>query len=107
MLDNSPVWDLSDLYTDIDDKRIGSDISSCRKDSVLLQKQWEGKLDKATGAELAEVISRYEMIIERLGRVQSHAQLLFAANTADANIAKHHQSMREAGAEIGAQLLFV
>ena len=107
MLDNSPVWDLSDLYTDIDDNRIAADIKSCRKDSAALQTSWQGKLDKANGSELAEVITIYEMIIERLGRVQCHAQLLFAANTADASIAKHHQSMREAGAEIGAQLLFV
>ena len=46
-------------------------------------------------------------ILERLGKVQSHAQLLFAANTNDAAIAKHHQSVREVGAEIGAALLFV
>ncbi len=42
-----------------------------------------------------------------LGKVQSHAQLLFAANTNDPAIAKHHQSIREVGAEIGASLLFV
>ena len=50
------------------------------------------------------MINSYEMILERLGKVQSHAQLLFAANTNDPTIAKHHQSVREVGAEIGAAL---
>ena len=45
--------------------------------------------------------------MERLGKVQSHAQLLFAANTNDPEIAKHHQSIREVSAEVDACLLFV
>ena len=42
-----------------------------------------------------------------LGKAQSHAQLLFAASTTDSQITRHHQSIREASADIGARLLFI
>ena len=107
MPDSSPIWDLRDLYAGMDDSALAADLSSARKDAATLAVGWQGKLAKASGAELAIVIAEYERIFELLGKVQSHAQLLFAANTIDAAIAKHHQSVREAGAEINATLLFV
>ena len=107
MPDSSPIWDLRDLYAGMDDSALAADLASARKDSATLAVDWQGKLATASGAELAIVIAEYERIFELLGKVQSHAQLLFAANTIDAAIAKHHQSVREAGAEINATLLFV
>ena len=107
MPDGSPIWDLKDLYAGMDDPALATDLASARKDAVALAVRWQGKLAKASGAELAMVIAEYERIFEIVGKVQSHAQLLFAANTIDAAIAKHHQSVREAGAEINATLLFV
>ena len=107
MPDSSPIWDLRDLYAGMDDSALAADLASARKDAATLAVGWQGKLATASGAELAMVIAEYERIFESLGKVQSHAQLLFAANTIDAAIAKHHQSVREAGAEINATLLFV
>ena len=66
-----------------------------------------GKLSGADGPQLAALIADYERVLEMLGKAASHAQLEFAANTADADVARHHQSIREAGAEIGAELLFI
>jgi len=107
MPDSCPIWDLSDLYSGINDVKLASDIAACRKSAAALNKAWQGRLASASADDLADVISTYEAMLERLGRVQSHAQLLFAANTADLAIAKHHQSMREVAAEIHAQILFV
>ena len=107
MPDSSPIWDLKDLYAGMDDPALAADLASARKDAAALAVGWQGKLATASGAELAMVIAEYERIFESLGKVQSHAQLLFAANTIDVAIAKHHQSVREAGAEINATLLFV
>jgi oligoendopeptidase F len=107
MPDSSPIWDLKDLFAGIDDSALAADLAAARKDAAALAVGWQGKLATASGSELAMVIAEYERIFESLGKVQSHAQLLFAANTIDAAIAKHHQSVREAGAEINATLLFV
>ncbi len=107
MPDSCPTWDLTDLYADIGDATIKADIESCRAAAVALAESWQGKLDTADGAALAAVIAEYERISEILGKAASHAQLEFAANTTDPDIARHHQSIREAGAEIGAMLLFI
>ena len=107
MPDSCPIWDLNDLYSGITDVKLASDVVSCRKAAAALQDRWQGKLAKASADELVVIIGDYEHLLEQFGRVQSHAQLLFAANTAEPEIAKHHQSMRETGAEIHAKILFV
>ena len=107
MPDSCPSWDLTDLYNDIGDAAITSDIEGSRAAASALAAAWQGKLDGADATELATVIAEYERIIEVLGKAASHAQLQFAANTTDAAITRHHQSIRETGAEISSLLLFV
>ena len=107
MPDSCPTWDLTDLYADIGDASIKADIEACRSSANGLAADWQGKRETAEGAELAAVITEYQRITEILGKAASHAQLEFAANTTAPDIARHHQSIREAGAEIGAALLFI
>ena len=72
-----------------------------------MESAWQGKIGNVRPQVLATLIADYEQVLEALGKSQSHAQLLFAASTTDAQIARHHQSIREASADIGARLLFV
>ena len=107
MPDICPTWDLTDLYDGIADGAIAADIAACRQEAEQLEAAWQGRLADADGAALAGLIADYERILEMLGKAQSHAQLLFAASTTDSQIARHHQSIREASADIGARLLFI
>ena len=107
MPDSCPTWDLTDLYDGIADGAIAADIAACRQEAEQLEAAWQGRLADADGAALAGLIGDYERILEMLGKAQSHAQLLFAASTTDSQIARHHQSIREASADIGARLLFI
>ena len=107
MPDSCPTWDLTDLYDGIADGAIAADIAACRQEAEQLEAAWQGRLANADGAALAGLIADYEHILEMLGKAQSHAQLLFAASTTDSQIARHHQSIREASADIGARLLFI
>ena len=107
MPDSYPTWDLTDLYDGIADGAIAADIAACRQEAEQLEAAWQGRLADADGAALAGLIADYERILEMLGKAQSHAQLLFAASTTDSQIARHHQSIREASADIGARLLFM
>ena len=107
MPDSCPTWDLTDLYDGIADGAIAADIAACRQEAEQLEAAWQGRLADADGAALAGLIADYERILEMLGKAQSHAQLLFAASTTDSHIARHHQSIREASADIGARLLFI
>ena len=107
MPDSCPTWDLTDLYDGIADGAILVDIAACGQEAEQLEAAWQGRLADADGAALAGLIADYERILEMLGKAQSHAQLLFAASTTDSQIARHHQSIREASADIGARLLFI
>ena len=107
MPDSCPVWSLDDLYAGVNSPALKTDMAECHRAAKQLKAEWRGRLGELTANQLIGVIKSYETILERLGKVQSHAQLLFAADTNDAAIAKHHQSVREVGAEIGAALLFV
>ena len=89
MPDSCPTWDLTDLYADIGDASIKADIEACRSSANGLAANWQGKLETAGGAELAAVITEYQRITEILGKAASHAQLEFAANTTDPDIARH------------------
>ena len=107
MPDSCPTWDLTDLYEGIGDDAIAADLARCRREAERMESAWQGKIGNATPQDLATLIADYEQVLEALGKAQSHAQLLFAASTTDAQIARHHQSIREASADIGARLLFV
>ena len=107
MPDSCPTWDLTDLYEGIGDDAIAADLAHCRREAERLEGAWQGKIADATPQDLATLIADYEQVLEALGKAQSHAQLLFAASTTDSQIARHHQSIREASADIGARLLFV
>ena len=107
MPDSCPIWSLGDLYDGIESSALKTDIKECRKAAKQLEIKWQGKIATISSNLLAKIVVEYESILERLGKVSSHAQLLFAANTTDPAIAKHHQSVREIGAEVVAALLFV
>jgi oligoendopeptidase F len=107
MPDSCPTWDLTDLYEGIGDDAIAADLARCRREAERMERGLQGKIGDATPQDLATLIADYEQVLEALGKAQSHAQLLFAASTTDAQIARHHQSIREASADIGARLLFV
>ena len=107
MPDSCPTWDLTDLYEGIGDDAIAADLAQCRREAERMESAWQGKIGNARPQDLATLIADYEQVLEALGKAQSHAQLLFAASTTDAQIARHHQSIREASADIGARLLFV
>ena len=107
MPDSCPTWDLTDLYEGIEDDAIAADLARCRREAERMESAWQDKIDNATPQDLATLIADYEKVLEALGKAQSHAQLLFAASTTDPQIARHHQSIREASADIGARLLFV
>ena len=102
-----PVWDLSDLYRGRDDARITADLAAVESEAASLAADYRGRLAELAGDELADMIDRYEAIEDQLGRVQSYAQLLFAAHRDDAEIGKFFQGIQERSTSIGTQLLFV
>jgi oligoendopeptidase F len=105
-VDVIPKWNLDDLYTGFDDAKILKDLNQSALGSKEFAAQYHGKLDKIDGAGLGNAIKEYEELSETLSRVLSYAQLLFAADAENSEIAAFHQNMNERVTEISTDTLF-
>ncbi|MHC0615060.1 M3 family oligoendopeptidase [Komagataeibacter oboediens] len=101
-----PRWDLSDLYDGPDSVRLATDLDQADEDAQAFSRIWQGRLAAVPGGELAQAIAEYQRIDEVLGRAGSYAQLLFAANTSDSDVARFAQSINERLTAISTHLLF-
>ena len=102
-----PEWSLSDLYNGFDSPEIKSDQDFVRQDAEQLAAEWKSRLHEASANELAAIISRYEVICEKLGRMTSYTDLAFAADMSEAETGRQAGMMREFESEISAKLVFV
>ena len=95
---------MTDLYS-----HDGDDIQRFEQAATQTDKlaQYEGRLASLGGAELAQIISDYQAVSERLSRVISHADLQFAADMANPKTGQHAQDVKEAISGLSARLLFV
>jgi oligoendopeptidase F len=104
--ENLPEWDLGDLYPGPDSDALKRDFSGAEVAVKTFAAAHAGKLAGYSGAELAAAIGEYERIEEVLGRIMSYAQLLFAADSTNAEIGKFYQTANERVTTIGTHLLF-
>jgi signal transduction histidine kinase len=102
-----PVWDLTDLYSSPDAPALTRDLEEAAKHAKDLRQRFEGRIASLDGSALGALIVEYEAIQERLGRLASYAQLRYAGNMSDPEIARFHQTIDERTTDISADLLFV
>lgn len=107
MPDSLPHWSLDDLYRGLDAKDLVDDQQYVRSASKSLAENWKGKMAEASADEMAAIISDYEKIAEKLGRMTSFTDLAFAADMTDPETGRQAQMMRELESEISACLVFV
>jgi oligoendopeptidase F len=101
-----PDWDLSDLYPGTDAPQLARDLESAGREANDFQTRYQSALATLDGDALAEAITTYETINERLGRVMSYAQLIHAGDMGDAETGRFYQNMQERTTEISTALLF-
>ena len=107
MANSLPVWSLTDFYENIDSKQIKTDLKKWSDEAVSLNKRYVGKIASLNSNELGNLITRFEQIISALGKISSHADLTFAADTSNPKYAQHAQNMSEAINEVQSNLVFV
>ena len=105
-LENLPEWDLSDLYAGTDDAAIDRDLDEAAGRADAFAAKYQGTLGGLNGAALGAAVAALEDIDELLNRTRSYGQLLFAANTRDADIAAFYQNLNERTTDIASKLLF-
>jgi oligoendopeptidase F len=101
-----PEWDLSDLYPGRDSPELKSDLSQAAADAKAFRARYEGKVAECDGPTLGAAIAEFERQQEVLSRIMSYAQLVYAADMADPDIARFYQTMQERVSDISTDLLF-
>ena len=106
-----PEWDLSALYSGLDDPAIKRDLDRTDADCLAFEQAYKGKLTGLAaapqgGAALGEAVRRYEAISDRMGRLGSYAVLIHEGDTVDPARTKFYGDMQERMTAASTQLLF-
>src|ERR1700722_7828445 len=106
-----PEWNLSDLYSGLDDPAVKRDLDRADADCAAFEVAYKGKLaDMAAspegGAALAARVRSYESIDDLTGRLGSYAGLLHAGDTLDPARTKFYGDVQERLTTASTHLLF-
>ena len=103
---NLPVWDLTEIYTDIKDPKIKTDLKKIRDSSDKFVKKWKGKIKDLNPSDFLSCIETYQKICENLHKIGTHSSLIFATNMEDAEISRYNSSVSDEFTEIFSSLIF-
>ncbi len=101
-----PEWDLSDLFPSRDGPEVAAEIAGLETDAKAFHAEYAGRLAELSGDRLGAAVRAYEALEERLGRLMSYAQLVYAGDMSDGANGKFYQSAQEAATRISSALLF-
>jgi oligoendopeptidase F len=110
-LGDLPEWNLDDLYPGIDSPQVKRDMGAAAGECAAFEQAYKGRLAEIASAPragqmLAEAVKRYEAIEDKLGRLISYAQLVYAGNTDDPVRAKFYGDVQERLTTASIHLLF-
>lgn len=102
------TWNLSDLYSSLDDPRIENDIKGSLSRGKSFEEKYRGRINSETitGSFLLEAVKELESISEESGKLISYAYLVFAADTSNPRHGAFLQSVQEKTTEIRKHLMF-
>ena len=103
---NLPVWDLTEIYTDIKDPKIKTDLKKIRDSSNKFVKKWKGKIKDLNPSDFLSCIETYQKICESLHKIGTHSSLIFATNMEDPEISRYNSSVSDEFTEIFSSLIF-
>lgn len=103
-----PSWDLSDLYSGVDDPRIDADLQKALENAKDFQQAYQGKVavDHLNASFLRSALDRYEEMTRHQSRPSAYASLHYSADTTDAARGALTQKIREIGSQIATHLIF-
>jgi oligoendopeptidase F len=101
-------WDLSDLFSGIDDPKILEVIDACAQRAKEFASRYRGTIDSndLNAETLQAAIVEYEAISNELNKPLTFAHLVFATNTGDPKVGACFQMLQERVSDIQVDLLF-
>ncbi|MCA9778851.1 MAG: oligoendopeptidase, partial [Candidatus Eremiobacteraeota bacterium] len=103
-----PRWDLSDLYSGVDDPKIDEDLDKLEKAAGEFQSSYEGKIlqGELSSADLRKALDEFESMISLSTRVGSYASSHYSTKTTDAKRGALLQKIRERSSRVSTKLIF-
>lgn len=101
-----PVWDLSEIYKDIKDPKIKTDLKKIKKSSDNFLNKWKGKIKDLNSSDFLLCIETYQEICENIHRVGTHSNLIFATNMENPEVSRYNSSVSDEFTEIFSSLIF-
>ena len=102
-----PLWDLSEIYKDIKDPMIKNDLKDIKNLSKEFLKKWKGKIKDLNSEEFVDCIDQYQNLNEKIYKIGTHSNLIFATNMEDPEISRYNSSISDEVTEIFSSLIFV
>ena len=102
-----PLWNLSEIYKDIKDPMIKNDLKDIKNLSKEFLKKWKGKIKDLNSEEFVDCIDQYQNLNEKIYKIGTHSNLIFATNMEDPEISRYNSSISDEVTEIFSSLIFV
>ena len=102
-----PIWDLTEIYTDIKDPKIKEDLKNIRKISKEFLISWKDKIKNLNSNDLVDCIEQYQNINEKIYKIGTHSNLIFATNMEDPEISRYNSTISDEVTDIFSSLIFV
>ena len=101
-----PVWNLGDLYSSINSRKILKDLNLIEKLSKSFSKKYEGKVIRLSAIKLLKAIEEIEKIDEIMDKILSYAHLLVSENIENEKNKIFFQQMQEKITKFSSMLIF-
>lgn len=102
-----PIWDLTEIYKDIKDPKIKEDLKNIRKISKEFLISWKDNIKNLNSNELVDCIEQYQNINEKIYKIGTHSNLIFATNMEDPEISRYNSTISDEVTDIFSSLIFV
>jgi len=101
-------WDLSSLFSGMDDPKIAATWASCEALSQEVEAKYRGQINSAdlTAKTLSAAIRDMESLWLQAAKPLTYSNLLFSADSSDASIGAFMQKQRERATEISVRTIF-
>jgi len=100
------VWQLEDLYKDVNDPRIQEDMNWCRQEAEDIRKYFAGRLSDLDAGRLLELVSRLERLSEKMGGLGAFSYLNFATRVNDPEAGAFLQGLKEFSSKVEKEVVF-
>ena len=101
-----PIWNLSDLYDSPNNKKMNSDLVIIRNSTMNFAKKYQGKITSLKAQALFKAIEKLQVINEKMDRIMSYANLLYAENIDIEKNKIFFQQMKEKITKYSSSLIF-